>query len=146
MIHDVNPGTSERKNFLMNEIKNIVQNDSFAQYLGIKILSIGEGTAAAEMTIMKDHLNGAGTAHGGAIFSLGDTVFGAASNSREGLALAINVSISFFKAITEGKLTAVAEEISLHKKLATYVVRIFDDTSAIIALFQGTVYRKELKQ
>ena len=129
----------------MNEIKNIVQKDSFAQYLGIKILSIGEGTAAAEMTITKDHLNGAGTAHGGAIFSLGDTVFGAASNSREGLALAINVSISFFKAITEGKLTAVAEEISLHRKLATYVVRIFDDTSTIIALFQGTVYRKDLK-
>ena len=129
----------------MNEIKNIVQKDSFAQYLGIKILSIGEGPAAAEMTITKDHLNGAGTAHGGAIFSLGDTVFGAASNSREGLALAINVSISFFKAITEGKLTAVAEEISLHRKLATYVVRIFDDTSTVIALFQGTVYRKEIK-
>jgi acyl-CoA thioesterase len=128
---------------LMNKIENIVQKDSFAKFLGIKVLSVGEGTATAEMTITKDHLNGAGTAHGGAIFSLGDTVFGAASNSREGLALAINVSISFFRAITEGKLTAVAEEISLHKKLATYIVRIFDDTSKIIALFQGTVYRKE---
>ena len=130
----------------MTEIKNIVQKDSFAKYLGIKILSIGEGTATAEMTITKDHLNGAGTAHGGAIFSLGDTVFGAASNSREGLAMAINVSMSFFKAITEGKLIGVAEEISLHKKLATYIVRIFDDTSTIIALFQGTVYRKEIKK
>jgi acyl-CoA thioesterase len=127
----------------MNKIENIVQKDSFAKFLGIKVLSVGEGTATAQMTITKDHLNGAGTAHGGAIFSLGDTVFGAASNSREGLALAINVSISFFRAITEGKLTAVAEEISLHKKLATYIVRIFDDTSKIIALFQGTVYRKE---
>jgi acyl-CoA thioesterase len=130
----------------MNEIKNIVQKDAFAKFLGIKILSIGEGTATAEMTITKDHLNGACTAHGGAIFSLGDTVFGAASNTREGLAMAINVSISFFKAITEGKLTAVAEEISLHKKLATYIVRIFDDKSKIIALFQGTVYRKEYKE
>lgn len=130
----------------MNEIKNIVQKDSFAKFLGIKILSIGEGTATAEMIITKDHLNGAGTAHGGAIFSLGDTVFGAASNTHEGLAMAINVSISFFKAITEGKLTAVAEEISLHKKLATYIIRIFDDKSKIIALFQGTVYRKENKE
>jgi acyl-CoA thioesterase len=94
------------------------------------------------MIISKDHLNGAGTAHGGAIFSLGDTVFAAASNSREGLAMAINVSISFFKAVTEGKLTGMAEEISLHKKLATYIVRIYDETSSIVALFQGTVYRK----
>jgi acyl-CoA thioesterase len=127
----------------MKAIENIVYKDSFAKHLGIKILSIGDGTATAEMIITKDHLNGAGTTHGGAIFSLGDTVFGAASNSREGLAMAINVSISFFKAITEGKLTGVAEEISLHKKLATYIVRIFDDSSKIIALFQGTVYRKE---
>ena len=129
----------------MSEINNIVQKDSYAKFIGIKILSVGEGTAAAEMIITKDHLNGAGTVHGGAIFSLGDTVFGAASNSREGLAMAINVSISFFKAITEGKLTAVAEEISLHKKLATYIVKIFDEKSNIIALFQGTVYRKESK-
>jgi acyl-CoA thioesterase len=126
----------------MNEADNIVHKDSFAKLLGIKILSIGEGTASAEMIITKDHLNGAATAHGGAIFSLADTVFGAASNSREGLAMAINVSISFFKAIIEGKLTGVAEEISLHKKLATYIIRIYDDTSKIIALFQGTVYRK----
>jgi len=96
--------------------KILSAKDSFAKYLGIKILSIGEGTATAEMIISKDHLNGAGTAHGGAIFSLGDTVFAAASNSREGLAMAINVSISFFKAVTEGKLTGMAEEISLHKK------------------------------
>ena len=38
----------------MNEIGNIVQKDSFAKFLGIKILSIGEGTATAEMTITKD--------------------------------------------------------------------------------------------
>jgi acyl-CoA thioesterase len=126
----------------MNETENIVHKDAFAKLLGIKFLSIGVGTATAEMMITKDHLNGAYTAHGGAIFSLGDTVFGAASNSREGLAMAINVSISFFKSITEGKLTAVAEEISVHKKLATYIIRIYDDTSKIIALFQGTVYRK----
>jgi acyl-CoA thioesterase len=126
----------------MNETENIVHNDAFAKLLGIKFISIGEGTATAEMIITKNHLNGAFTAHGGAIFSLGDTVFGAASNSREGLAMAINVSISFFKSITQGKLTAVAEEISLHKKLATYLIRITDENSNIIALFQGTVYRK----
>ncbi len=127
----------------MSEIKNIVQKDAYAKFIGIKMLSLGEGTATAEMILTKDHLNGAGTVHGGAIFSLGDTVFGAASNSREGLAMAINVSISFFKSITEGKLTAIAEEISLHRKLATYLVKIFDEKTNIIALFQGTVYRKE---
>ena len=127
----------------MNDYENIVSKDSFAKSIGIKILEIGVGTATAEMVITKDHLNGAGTVHGGAIFSLGDTVFGAASNTHEALALAINVSISFFKAVTGGKLTAVAEEISLRNRLATYLIKIYDDASDIIALFQGTVYRKK---
>ena len=121
---------------------DITSNDKFAKLTGIKITSVGEGNAAGEMTITNDHLNGAGIIHGGAIFTLADTVFAAASNSREGLALAINVSISYFKAISEGKITAVAEEISLHKKLATYIIKIYDADSNIIALFQGTVYRK----
>ena len=121
---------------------NIVHHDAFAKTLGIKFLEIGEGTAKAEMPVTANHLNGAGTAHGGAIFSLADTVFAAASNSREGLAMAINVSISFFKAVRGGTLTAVAEEVSLHTKLATYLIKIYDETSTIIALFQGTVYRK----
>jgi acyl-CoA thioesterase len=121
---------------------DITTKDNFAKFIGIKINSAGNGKASGEMTITKDHLNGAGIIHGGAIFTLADTVFAAASNSREGLALAINVSISYFKAISEGKITAVAEEISLHKKLATYIIKIYDDDSNIIALFQGTVYRK----
>ena len=121
---------------------DITSKDKFAKFIGIKITSAGEGNAAGEMTITNDHLNGAGIIHGGAIFTLADTVFAAASNSREGLALAINVSISYFKAISEGKITAVAEEISLHKKLATYIIKIYDADSNIIALFQGTVYRK----
>ena len=120
---------------------DIISKDNFAKLIGVKITSAGEGKATGEMTITKDHLNGAGTIHGGAIFSLADTVFAASSNSREGLALAINVSVSYFKAVSEGKLTAVAEEISLHKKLATYIIKIYND-STIVALFQGTVYRK----
>ena len=125
-------------------MKNIVENDAFAKMLGITFLEIGEGTASAEMPVTANHLNGAGTAHGGAIFSLADTVFAAASNSRDGLAMAINVSISFFKAVRGGTITAVAEEISLHNKLATYLIKIYDETSTVIALFQGTVYRKSV--
>jgi acyl-CoA thioesterase len=132
------------RGFIMYENENMVKKDAFAKFLGIKIISVGKGTATAEMILTDNHLNGVGTAHGGAIFSLGDTVFAAASNSHEGLAVAINVSISFFKAVTSGKLTGVAEEISLHKKLATYIVKIFDEELNIVALFQGTVYRKSI--
>ena len=49
------------------------------------------------------------------------------------------------KASTNGTLTAVANEISLNPKLATYTVNIFNDDGEIIAIFQGLAYRKRDK-
>jgi acyl-CoA thioesterase len=56
--------------------------------------------------------------------------------------MAINVSISYFQSVSSGTLNAVAEEVSLHPKLATYLVFVHDDRGNKIALSQGTVYRK----
>ncbi len=95
------------------------------------------------MTIRDHHLNSAGTLHGGAIFSLADAVFSAASNSHGTLAVAVNVSISYFKAIKSGTVTATAEEVSFNPKLATYLVHVRDEAGSLVALFQGTVYRKK---
>lgn len=119
------------------------ENDPYAKFLGIEFIFVEEGAAKAKMAIGSNHLNSMETAHGGAVFSLGDAVFAAASNSREGLAVAINVSISYFKAVGEGVLIAEAQEVSINKKLATYLVHIRDEYNHEIALFQGTVYRKK---
>jgi acyl-CoA thioesterase len=127
----------------METLKKFVQKDHFARHLGVEMLEYGEGRAQARMTIEKHHLNSAGTVHGGAIFSLADAVFSVASNSHGSLALAINVSISFFKAVTGGTLTAGAEEVSINPRLATYLITVNDEAGNKIALFQGTVYRKK---
>jgi acyl-CoA thioesterase len=127
----------------MDILKKFVQKDHFAGHLGVEMLEYGSGRALARMAIGKHHLNSAGTVHGGAIFSLADAVFSVASNSHGTLAMAINVSISFFKAVTSGTLTAEAEEVSLNPKLATYLITVKDDKGSRVALFQGTVYRKK---
>ena len=127
----------------MDDIKRFVNNDRFAGHLGIEMLECSQGRAKARMEIKDHHLNSAGTVHGGAIFALADAVFSAASNSHGTLAMAINVSISFFKAVRSGFLTAGASEISLNPRLATYLVNVTDADGNAIALFQGTVYRKK---
>lgn len=127
----------------MDDIKRFVENDRFAKHLGIEMLECSRGRAKARMGIKDHHLNSAGTVHGGAIFALADAVFSAASNSHGTLAMAINVGISFFKAVKNGNLTADANEVSLNPKLATYLVNVTDDDGNAIALFQGTVYRKK---
>ena len=122
--------------------RGITIMDRYAGFLGIEVLDYGHGEAKAKLQIGENHLNSHGNVHGGAIFSLADTAFALASNSRDGLAMAINVNIAYFKAKSSGLLYAAAREVSLKSRLATYVVDITDEEGTAIALFQGTVYRR----
>jgi acyl-CoA thioesterase len=127
----------------MDALERFAGNDKFARHNSIEMLHFAPGTAKAKMEIRPHHLNSAGTVHGGAIFALADAVFSVASNSHGTLALAINVSISFFKAVTGGTLSAEAREVSINPRLATYLIDVKDEAGNAIALFQGTVYRKK---
>ncbi len=127
----------------MDQVKKFVEADHFAKHLGVEVFEYSKGTAKARMTVQKHHLNSAGTVHGGAIFSLADAVFSVASNSHGTLAMAINVSISYFKAAKSGTLFAEGREVSINPKLATYLIDVKDENGNAIALFQGTVYRKK---
>ncbi len=127
----------------MDDLKRFVDTDHFAKHIDVEMMEYGPGRARARMAVAKRHLNSAGTVHGGAIFSLADAVFSVASNSHGTLALAINVSISFFRAVTGGTLYAEGREVSINPRLATYLIDVKDQDGNAIALFQGTVYRKK---
>jgi acyl-CoA thioesterase len=130
----------------MEVVRNFFKNDRFADYVGIELLDVSEGRATAKLEIKEHHLNGVNIAHGGVIFSLADLAFAVASNSHRTVALSINVSISYLKASVAGNtLIAEANEVSRNPKLATYEVRVTDETNDIIAIFIGTVYRKKDK-
>lgn len=120
-----------------------IERSRYAKFLGIRVTEHGDGTAKAEMDIREEHLNSFGTVHGAALFSLADEAFAVACNSRGQVAMAIQISISFFRAVTEGPLTAVAKEASFNPKLGTYLIDILDKDGQRIALFQGTAYRKK---
>lgn len=124
------------KQFFANE-------DKFARHCGIELLDLGAGWARTALRIEPHHLNGAGTVHGGAIFTLADFAFAVASNSHGPLAMGISTSVAFVKAATRGTLYAEAREQSRNPRLAAYTVQITDDAGDTVAIFQGMVYRKQ---
>lgn len=126
-------------------IKKFFKGDRLAEYLGIELVEVSMGKAVARMEVKEEHLNGINTVHGGAIFTLADFAFAVAANSHGRVTVAINVSISFMKAATSGTLTAIANEISLNPKIATYTVNICNEDDELIAIFQGLAYRKRDK-
>ena len=129
----------------MASLQRFFKNDKFAERANIELLSVSPGAAHAKMTLHPHHCNGYGTVQGGAIFTLADFAFAAASNSHGTVAVAINVSITFMKAGQTGTLWAEAREISKNFKLGSYTVEVKDDQGDLIAHFQGMVYRKSEK-
>jgi acyl-CoA thioesterase len=128
----------------MEKIRDLLSKDMYARHSGIELLDISKGSAKVAMTIGKEHLNGVGIVHGGAIFTLADFAFAAASNSHGTIAVAINANISFMKAARlNAKLKAEAKEISINPKLATYQVDVTDESGDLVASFNGMVYRKK---
>ncbi len=127
----------------MDVIKEFSENDKFAKQIGIELVEVSKGHAKAKMKIKDTHLNAVNTVHGGAIFSLADYAFAIAANTHGIISVALNVNISFLKAVSEGTLFAEAEEVSINPKIATYNIRVLNEHNELIATFQGMAYRKE---
>ena len=134
------------RTLIMEDVRQFIsKHDKFAEHCGIELLEVSEGRAKAILKINRQHLNAVNIVHGGAIFTLADLVFAAASNSHGNVAVAINVTISYLKAAAGGTLTAEAREVSRNRKLATYSIRVTDESGDLVASFQGMVYRKKDK-
>ena len=118
------------------------ERDALASGLGAVLTEVSPGRAVATMELTPDHHNCYGVVHGGAIFSLADFVFCAASNSHGRVAVALNVTISYLRAVTEGTLRAEAKEVSLSHRIGTYEIVVTDTEGRDVALFLGTAYRK----
>ncbi len=131
------------KRMITEELKEMLTRDRFASLAGITLDEAGEGRAVASVVINESHYNGVGTVQGGLYFTLADFAFAAASNSRGKVAVAVRCDISFIKPASAGKLTATAEEVSCGKTIANYCVRVHDESGSLVAVFNGTAFRKE---
>ena len=123
-------------------IAKVFERDQFARANGMRVVQVRTGFAQTEMTVEPRHLNSVGVLQGGALFTLADLAFAVASNSHGVVALACQADMTWFKAVTSGRLTATAEEIARTRKLSTCVVRITDEAGELVAQFKGLAYIK----
>lgn len=129
----------------MEKILKFFENDRFAAHNDIEVVDISPGEATTRMEVSDIHLNGVGTVHGGALFTMADFTFALAANSHGTVTVAINANISYLKAVQSGVLTAEARELSGGGRIASYTVDIYDESRSLVAVFQGMAYRKREK-
>lgn len=97
-----------------------------------------EGYARVRMRVRADMVNGHGMTHGGMIFSLADSAFAYACNSRNETTVAQSATISFLAASKLGDvLVAEAKELSRAGRSGVYQVHVRTAEGGVVAEFTG---------
>jgi acyl-CoA thioesterase len=137
MIDSLNQETTIDRDLLRR-----IEQDPFAQSLGIETLSVAPGYAEVRMRLKPHMANAHGIPHGGVIFSLADTAFALASNAHGVISVGLDVSITFCRAAVIGsQVLGYATEKNLTRHTGLYELKIVDENHNLIAQAQGTVYR-----
>ena len=137
----------EKSQLAENVVNHMMDHDAFSQWLAIEVIEIKEGYSKIQMTIRKEMVNGFGIVHGGIPFSLADSAFAFACNNRNNLSVALDVTITFTKAVNIGDvLTAEAKEVHNGRSTGVYLITVANQKNEQVALFKGTCFRtgKEL--
>ena len=122
----------------------MMEKDLFSQWLGIERLEEREGYCKLRMEVRGEMCNGFEIAHGGITYSLADSALAFASNSHGRKAVSIETSISHIHSLKPGDiLIAIAEEKNCSNRIGIYEVRIEKSNGELVALFKGTVFRKD---
>ena len=125
-----------------DELRERIASDPYCATLGIDLLALEPGRAVTALTVTDELVNFHETPHGGAIYSLADAAFAAASNSRGETAVALETNVSYLEAVDVGEtLTATAEETHRTDSTAEYEVVVRADDEDRMATFRGRVYR-----
>ncbi len=125
-------------------VDQMMADDKFSQWLGIKVIEVKEGYSKIQLTVRDEMVNGFGIAHGGIAFSLADSALAFACNNRNNLSVALDVTITFTKAVNVGDLlTAEAKEIHNGRSTGVYLISVHNQKSQQVALFKGTCFRTE---
>jgi len=112
--------------------------DHASKWIGIELGPVGEGAATMTLDVQRHHCNGHGICHGGVIFTLADSAFAFACNSRNQVTVAQHNAISFIApGQAEDRLTAVAREVSLTGRSGIYDVRVTNQNNETIAEMRG---------
>ncbi|WP_246998164.1 PaaI family thioesterase [Halosolutus gelatinilyticus] len=123
-------------------VRSRIESDPYCETIGIDLVDLEPGVARTRLEITDELTNFHGTPHGGAVYSLADAAFAAASNSDGETAVALETNISYLDAVDVGTvLTATAEETHAGGRTAEFEVVVADEEGDRVATFRGRVYK-----
>ena len=129
---------------LLKVKEKIEKHDMLLNLFNMKVENLTPGHSEVSMKVEATHTNAAGVCHGGVVFSLADVAFALASNSHGNMALAMDVSISFIKAVKpDTKIKAICNEKHKGRSTGQYIIEVKDDKENLVSIIKATAFRFE---
>ena len=120
------------------QLERMTADKFICDLIGIRLTSVGNGSATAELAVTPMHLNGVDICQGGALFSLADYALAAAFNYTDESVVSLDVSISYCKPAKSGtRLVAEAKETVRTRSTTVGEVVVKDQDGRIICLARG---------
>jgi acyl-CoA thioesterase len=108
------------------------------EFMQMQLVSCEPGRAVMRMTVREAMLNGHEICHGGLIFTLADSTFAFACNSRNKVTVAAGCSIEFLKPGQLGDvLTCEGVEQMLQGRHGIYDMKVTNQRGEVVAMFRG---------
>ena len=107
---------------------------SFVDTLGVRSRTAEDGTAMLELDATDEHLNPAGTVHGGVLATLVDTAMGQAVRSRTGEAdvpATSQLTVTYLRPGTPGRLSATGRVSKQGEHLTVCEADVEQDGEAV---------------
>lgn len=113
-------------------------DDRASGWFGMELVEVDEGSTMLALTVQSHHVNWHNICHGGVTFSLADSSFASACNSRNQASVAQHRTISYIAPARLGdRLTATAREVSMSGRSGITGVRVANQDGQTIAEFRG---------
>jgi len=123
------------------KVRDSIQHNEFTRVFDIEIIENSIEYARGKMRIESKHINRIGSVHGGAIFSLADTIGGCAAASNGTAAATISGNINYLSpAINTKEIIAVARIIKSGKNILVYNIDLFDEKEKLLATATFTYF------
>ena len=112
-----------------------ISNNHFAKLLGIEITELREGYAEGCMEFKPELTNPIGAVHGGALYTLIDTIGGSAAASHGDNCTTSTITVQYLRAArSEGKLRCVARELKAGKRICSVQAEVYDEENSLLTV------------
>ena len=118
-------------------VKNL-RNNPFQHYVGIEVISLGNGSSVLQLELKNHHFNLYGIPHGGVHATLLDISMGTAASfpdnsGREVDSVTLNLSVDYISPPASRILVAKGKVTKKGKSIAYCTAEIFDEDKTLIA-------------